>query len=130
MSDPSAPPGWFGILREDIAGLRAEFSARLDRLVTQDAFAAEQRRVDDKFADLGSDIVTEREARMADAQALRKQIDDVDDKAEAASKAAASRRTWWFRLVVGGIVTAILGTFGTLLALYIQAASHLNGGAP
>ncbi|UUW88408.1 hypothetical protein [Pimelobacter simplex] len=36
---------------------------RLDRLVTTEAFNAEQRRVDDKLKDLADDIAAERDAR-------------------------------------------------------------------
>jgi ABC-type multidrug transport system fused ATPase/permease subunit len=46
--------------------VRAEFNARLDRLVTTEAFTAEQRRVDERFSNLGQDIVDERIARVAE----------------------------------------------------------------
>ena len=59
--------------------MRIEFNARLDRLVTTEAFAAEQRRVDDRFAAQGEDIVGEASARKADIKALR----DAADKTQA-----------------------------------------------
>lgn len=46
--------------------LRAEFNQRLDRLVTTEAFTAEQRRVDERLSNLGQDIVDERLARLAE----------------------------------------------------------------
>lgn len=56
--------------------LRAEFNQRLDRLVTTEAFTAEQRRVDERLASLGQDIVDERLARQDE---LNKAIADRKD---------------------------------------------------
>lgn len=129
MSD-SAPPGWFDILRGDLRDMRTEFNGRLDKLVTQDAFAAEQRRVDDKFASLGSDLVEEREARIAAESALTSKIEGVADTAEAAAKSAASRRSWWFRSIVIAAFTAVVGGVVTVVVLLFQQYAHLTGGAP
>lgn len=49
--------------RQGFDSIRAEFNQRIDRLVTNEAFAAEQRRVDDKFSSLGREIGEERGAR-------------------------------------------------------------------
>jgi hypothetical protein len=43
-------------MREGFAGL----NTRLDKVVTTEAFTAEQRRVDDKIRDLAEDIAHER----------------------------------------------------------------------
>lgn len=45
--------------------LRKEFNSRIDRLVTQEAFNAEQRRVDDHIQRLGGDIVKETAERVS-----------------------------------------------------------------
>lgn len=50
------PPRLFEILRADLATFRTEVNARLDRAVSADAFAAEQRRVDDRFSAQGREI--------------------------------------------------------------------------
>jgi hypothetical protein len=65
MADDGIPP-WFNVLRADIADLRADFNARLDRLVTQDAFAGEQRRVDEMIRNLTDDLAQERVERLAE----------------------------------------------------------------
>lgn len=49
--------------RQGFDSIRSEFNQRIDRLVTNEAFAAEQRRVDDKFGSLGREIGEERGAR-------------------------------------------------------------------
>lgn len=59
--------------------LRAEFNQRLDRLVTTEAFAAEQRRVDERLAAMGQDIVDERLARQDE---LNKAITDRKEQFE------------------------------------------------
>lgn len=64
--------------------IRSEFNQRLDRLVTTEAFAAEQRRVDERLSAMGQDIVDERLARQDElnkAIADRKeQLDKVHDR--------------------------------------------------
>lgn len=62
--------------------MRAEFNTRLDRLVTTEAFTAEQRRVDERFAAMGQDIVDERLAR----------VDAFDKSNERMAKLAANVR--------------------------------------
>ncbi len=47
---------------------------RLDRLVTTEAFAAEQRRVDDKLKDLADDIATEQQERKAGDESQRSDL--------------------------------------------------------
>lgn len=65
-----APGGWelqraVEQLREDSKAGFSQLNQRLDRLVTTDAFAAEQRRVDDRLKDLADDIASERADRVA-----------------------------------------------------------------
>lgn len=51
--------------REGFASMRSEFNQRIDRLVTSEAFTAEQRRVDEKFSSQGKEIADERASREA-----------------------------------------------------------------
>lgn len=62
------PSGWelkrsHEQIRQDMREGFANLGQRLDKLVTESAFTAEQRRVDDKLKDLADDIAAEREAR-------------------------------------------------------------------
>lgn len=50
-------------LRQDMREGFASLGTRLDKVVTAEAFAAEQRRVDDKIRDLADDIAAERRER-------------------------------------------------------------------
>ena len=68
MTEP--PGGWE--LQRSLEQLRADsregfkgLNERLDKLVSQDAFQAEQRRRDEQIADLRADIAEERTARIA-----------------------------------------------------------------
>lgn len=51
--------------RDGFESMRSEFNGRIDRLVTQEAFSAEQRRADGRFDDLSRGLIEEREARIA-----------------------------------------------------------------
>jgi|SRR5690606_36327524 len=59
-------------LREEqqagFTSVRSEFNQRLERLVSHEAFQAEQRRVDDKFLSLTAAVLDERTSRIADVQ--------------------------------------------------------------
>lgn len=55
--------------------LRSEFNLRLDKLVTQEAFNAEQRRVDVLLAGLGKDIADEQAARKEEMLAAQRRSD-------------------------------------------------------
>lgn len=64
--------------REDMREGFAQINARLDRLVTNDAFQAEQRRVDDKFRDFTKALDDERTARVrAIAEEKLQRVDDI-----------------------------------------------------
>lgn len=73
--------------------MRRDFSARLDRLVTTEAFAGEQRRVDDRLTDLANDIALERAARTTaiDAERSARKADKVEASVRA-DKVAANVR--------------------------------------
>ena len=87
-------------LRVDVRELGAQLNARLDRLVTDTTFAAEQRRVDDKLRDLADDIAAEREARK-DALAQEGSAREQGDKAQqiALNKLIANQK-WLIAAVV------------------------------
>ncbi|MFC8732190.1 hypothetical protein ACFT5B_07010 [Luteimicrobium sp. NPDC057192] len=55
---PETEPGPWELMR-----MLRSMDGKLDRLVTRESFDAETRRVDDKFAAQGQDIVDERVAR-------------------------------------------------------------------
>ena len=71
MPDPITRDPVTQIVLDELRALRIDMNARLDRLVSQEAFSAEQRRVDDRHAALGQDVVDERLARKADVDTLR-----------------------------------------------------------
>lgn len=62
-------------MREGFAGI----NARLDKLVSQDAFTAEQRRVDDRLKDLADDIAAEKAARQ-EAQVDERKAREAGDQ--------------------------------------------------
>lgn len=61
--------------RSGFTDLRSEINLRLDRLVTNEAFAAEQKRVDERNASLGREMGDERTAREKAVQALEARLD-------------------------------------------------------
>lgn len=66
--------------RTDMREGFAQINARLDRLVSQDAFTAEQRRVDDRLKDLADDIAAEKVARQQAILDERRTRDDGDQR--------------------------------------------------
>lgn len=61
-------------VRQDLAAFRQEVNTRLDRLVTQDAFEAERRRVDERIAGIGRELNAEKLARKEEATEFRGEI--------------------------------------------------------
>ena len=68
-------PDPFNLILSSLRDFRQEVNARLDRLVTQEAFQAEQRRVDERNADLAKDIADEQAARIRAFGELEKKSD-------------------------------------------------------
>jgi hypothetical protein len=139
MADDGIPP-WFNVLRADIADLRADFNARLDRLVTQDAFAGEQRRVDEMIRNLTDDLAQERVERLAEDKKLETAVRDAAKAStDAVTKLSGSidetKKTQETRKITfrQGIWLAVVGILGTgvvsLIILVIQNAAHLGGGS-
>lgn len=63
--------------RQAFDSVRSEFNQRLDNLVTNGAFAAEQRRVDERNSNLGRELGSERTAREKGDEALERRIDKL-----------------------------------------------------
>lgn len=103
---------YFRLIREDLMDFRKEVNERLDKLVTQDAFDGERRRVDGLIARLGQDLVAEaaarREADAAEEVARRKVVDELEQK--------GARTGLWVRWTVG-LIIGIPSTVGALIAL-------------
>lgn len=86
-------------MRDGFAGL----NQRLDKLVSTDAFNAEQRRVDERLKDIADDLAAEASARQAGDADQQKALDKL-----------VSNQKW--------ILTAILLPIGLFLAsLYVTA---------
>jgi hypothetical protein len=108
-------PVWFGLLREDITAMRLDMNARLDRLVTQDAFSAEQRRVNEELARVKADQATEATTR-ATADANEAAARKADNEALESKQA---KNGVWIRWGVGlaiGIPGAYIAWSGFLAA--------------
>lgn len=110
----------FQILREDIAGMRKEFNERLDKLVSREMFALEQRRVDDRFTQMGIELADARkdnselesalkletQARLdSETAALNAQIAE----SKAREKLGAQTRWQWFTLAASGLIFPLIG---------------------
>jgi len=111
---PGDEDSLFGLLRGDLAEFRREMNQRLDRLVTQDAFEAERRRVDERHAQLGQDLVDEREARVLADKNER----DARKQAQAElDKKAAATGLWirWGVSLVVGIPAALVAMWALFL---------------
>lgn len=64
-------------IREDVRAGFARQDARLDKLVTNEAFLAEQRRVDERMKDIADDVVIERDDRSRGDAEQQKQLDKL-----------------------------------------------------
>lgn len=118
-ADGPEMPVWFKLIREDIASFRTETNQRLDKLVTQDAFEAEKRRTEDRFAALGRDVVDNNAEANAGITALEndlkaKTLRDQDREDEAR------------RFKAGQVVSIVLGV-AAIVASFILPFIH--GGA-
>ena len=103
------------IILDEVRAVRTDMNTRLDKLVTTEAFAAEQRRVDQQFTNLGQDIVDERVARglaLAAESTTRREADDAETKsrkdADDAIRATAARSAFLWRWVTTGVVVPVV----------------------
>ena len=105
------------IVLEELRSLRLEINQRLDRLVTTEAFAAEQRRMDGLLSGINEDIANERVARadaIAGSVAAREvaitEVKGAISDVKAAIAKTASHMKWLVAAIiipVAGIVTTI-----------------------
>jgi len=107
MPDESQMPnGWE--MQRAVDGLNnslrdglAQINARLDRLVSQDAFEAERRRVDERLAALGADVVEEKTDRLSAVES-EKQAREQGDKIQQSQLDKLGNRIWG--AVVGALI--------------------------
>lgn len=118
------------IILDELRGTRREINDRLDKLVTTEAFQAEQRRVDDRHEEHTRNT-------NAEHQAIRDLVDEKvkEAKAEAKADVTASTNGWkganeerakreesrwnWFKWAVGILFTALalsVSIVGVILA--------------
>lgn len=96
---------------EDIRDGFAQLNARLDKLVSAETHSSDLRRVDDRLADLASDIAAEQSARVA-ALADERTARQEGDKAQ---QATLDRLTANIRWVAAAIVLPIALFIATLV---------------
>jgi len=123
MPEPRSDPSISEIVLGELRALRTDMNARLDRLVTTEAFAAEQKRVDQQFTNLGQDIVDERIARgqaIAIEATTRREADEAEilarEKAATAAASAAARTVVWFRWAIGVLAVPAVALFSFWLS--------------
>lgn len=116
------PQSLFNILRGDIAAV----NARLDRLVSTDVFAAEQRRVDGVTARLGTDLNNEVAARVEAMRDLRTDLTAADAKAEAAKEAQENRKISFKQALLVALISTLAAAVLGLAVLVVQNAAHLG----
>lgn len=122
MADDDIPKPYFDILRSDIAAV----NKRLDGLVSTDLFAAEQRRVTEKFDNMGRDIVTEAASRVSDVNDVRRDLADNILATKANAEKIESRRVALRQgLQVAGASAAIASILGLIYAI-VANALHLG----
>ena len=100
--------------RQGFDSIRAEFNQRIDRLVTQDAFAAEQRRVDEKMHAVLEDLADERSARELGLANERK----AREAGLQQSSNAIQRQTTLLRWLGASVVIPMAGLIIGLLSQY------------
>lgn len=116
------PQSLFNILRGDIAAV----NARLDRLVSTDVFAAEQRRVDGVTARLGTDLNNEVAARVEAIRDLRTDLTAADAKAESAKEAQENRKISFKQALLVALISTLAAAVLGLAVLVVQNAAHLG----
>lgn len=89
MTGQEAPGPWelqrgFDRLGSEMTRGFADMNARLDRLVSTDAFAAEQRRVDEALATIREDVADEKKAR-AEAMINERRDREAGDRVQQGS---------------------------------------------
>lgn len=120
------PPSLFELLRSDIRDMRSDFNARLDKLVSTDAFTAEQKRRDELHSSLVQDLADERVAReRAIAQEATFRDAQVAAERDARIKAHAetdqrSKRAWAAVRWTLATVIAVAGVISGFWAIFVR----------
>ncbi|WP_369387238.1 hypothetical protein AB5J72_06150 [Streptomyces sp. CG1] len=115
---PSAEPTLWELhravsqLREDLRGDLAQLAARLDQVVTQDVYRADQRAVDQRISQIESGLA-----------ALRGEHDQSIERAEQLRREDQAQAAATRRLVISAFVSPLL-----VLAVQVWLAS--KGAAP
>lgn len=102
--------------RTDIRDSFAQLNARLDKLVTTEAFAAEQRRVDDKFRDMAKSI----------GEAKASSVDAMNDERQARKDGDAAQQKLIDKLV--GNIRWIAVSIVIPIALFVANIYLARGG--
>lgn len=101
-------------LRQDMRDGFAGLGARLDKVVSSEAFQAEQRRVDDRLRDLADDIAAERLQRQTDHATEKAERQQGDAAQQAALDKLVSNQRWLVAAVLLPIaffiVTVLIST--------------------
>lgn len=119
-------PSIWELLRGDIRDLRKDVGDRFDKVVTREAFEAEQKRRDEQHAQLGRDLVAEREARILGDKSLEEDIDAATTTAKAAKEAQESRKITFRQGLTLALISALAAGVVGLIVLIIQNAAHLG----
>lgn len=86
----------------------AQANARLDKLVSQDAFQAEQRRVDDRLAALAADMASEKADRVKADEEEKRERETGDGRQQTQLDKFAGNFRWLFASMVIPIACVIL----------------------
>lgn len=122
---PEEPSIW-ELLRGDIRDMRKDVADRFDKVVTREAFEAEQKRRDEQHAQLGRDLVAEREARILGDKGLEEDLDKASATAKAAADAQENRKVSFRQGLTIALISALSAGVVGLVVLIIQNAAHLG----
>lgn len=101
-------------LRQDMRDGFNNLGQRLDKVVTAEAFAAEQRRVDDKFRDLADDITTERSQRVEAIALEKSEREKGDARQQLALDKLVANQKWLIAAVLLPLAFFVVTTLITL----------------
>ena len=124
--DASGLEKLIGYIRQDVQNLDRKIDDRFDKMVSAEAFRAERERVDGKIAQLGSELIEEREARLAAVAELEQSAKEASAKAEQAHTERLRTKAAWKQGIVIGLIVALGGGVVTLLVALVQSAAHLS----
>lgn len=113
-------------IREDMSSNFAALNARLDGFATRQMLNDAVKRLDEKIADLGSDVQDEKRERVtAFAELQTKQKEDRARTQQVADEQDRRRAAWKQGLILAG-VGALLSGLVAVAVLLFQSVSHLG----